>query len=85
MIVHFGTDANNEQHNGKPAWARGCNIYRKKPEEADFTLIAFDTASPYVDGVSGTAVDCTYKVCYRATRENDLGPMSPEQTIAAGG
>jgi hypothetical protein len=85
VIVHFGTDASNEQHNGKPAWARGCMIYRKKANEADFSMIAFDTASPYVDMVPGNAVDVTYKVTYRGTKETNLGPMSPEQTIAAGG
>ncbi len=85
VIVHFGTDASNEQHNGKPSWARGCQIYRKKAGESDFSMIAYDTASPYVDTVSGTAVDATYKVAYRGTRETDLGPMSPEMTIAAGG
>ena len=85
VIVHFGTDPSNEQINGKPAWARGCNIYRKRAGESEFSLIAFDMASPYVDTVNGAAIDVTYKVAYRATRENDLGPISPEQTIAAGG
>lgn len=85
VIVHFGTDASNEQHNGKPGWARGCFIYRKKSGETDFSMIAFDTASPYVDTVSGSAVDATYKVAYRGTQEDDIGPMSPEMMIAAGG
>jgi hypothetical protein len=85
VIVHFGTDASNELHNGKPSWARGCVIWRKKTGESDFSMIAFDTASPYVDTVSGSAVDATYKVAYRGTDENDLGPMSTEQMIAAGG
>ncbi|MCL6629647.1 MAG: hypothetical protein K6U00_08625, partial [Armatimonadetes bacterium] len=85
VIVHFGTDASNELHNGKPSWARGCNIYRKKAGESGFTMIAFDTASPYVDTITGSAVDVTYKVAYRGTKETDIGPMSPEQTIAAGG
>ena len=39
----------------------------------------------YVDTVASSAVDATYKVAYRGTHEDDLGPMSPEQTIAAGG
>jgi len=85
VIVHSGTDASNELHNGKPDWARGCNIYRKKTGESGFTMIAFDTASPYVDTITGPAVDVTYKVAYRGTKETDIGPMSPEQTIAAGG
>ncbi len=85
VIVHFGTDASNEMHNGKPGWARGCLIYRKKSGESNFSMIAYDTASPYVDTVSGTAVDATYKVAYRGTDENDIGASSPEQTVAAGG
>lgn len=85
VIVHFGTDPSNEMRNGKPSWARGCVIYRKRADETEFRMIAFDLASPYVDTVSGPAADLTYKVAYRATRENDLGPYSPEQTIAAGG
>lgn len=84
VIVHFGTDASNEQHNGKPGWARGCFIYRKKSSESDFSMIAYDTVSPYVDTVSGSAVDATYWVAHRGTQENDIGPMSAEQTIAAG-
>jgi len=85
VVVHFGTDASNEQHNGKPDWARGCFIYRKKSGESDFTMIAYDTASPYVDTVTGPAVDAAYKVAYRGTRETDIGAFCPEQTVAAGG
>ncbi len=85
VIVHFGTDASNELHNGKPDWARGCVIWRKTTGESDFHMIAYDTSSPYVDTVSGPAVDATYKVAYRATRESDIGAFSPEQTVAAGG
>jgi hypothetical protein len=85
VIIHFGTDATNELHNGKPDWAFGCSIYRKKAGESAFSLIAFDTASPYVDSVTGAAVDVTYKVAYRGRGEDEHGPVSPEQTIAAGG
>lgn len=85
VLVHFGTDPANEQLNGKPDWAHGCFIYRKKTGESDFSMIAYDTASPYLDRVTGPAVDVTYRVAYRGTRETDIGPMSPEQTIAAGG
>lgn len=85
VIVHFGTDAGNEQANGKPAWALGCNIYRKRGTETDYSLIAFDTASPYVDTITGTAVNVSYKVAYRGVRATDIGGSSPEQTVAAGG
>lgn len=85
VLVHFGTDASNEQLNGKPDWAHGCFIYRKKTGEDEFRMVAYDTASPYADMVSGPAVDVTYRVAYRGTRETDIGPMSPEQTVAAGG
>jgi hypothetical protein len=85
VIIHFGTDPGNEQLNGKPAWAKGCNIYRRKADESDFSLIAFDTASPYVDTVHGPPTRVTYKAAYRATRDNDLGPSSEETTVTAGG
>ena len=68
VIVHFGTDPSNEQINGKPAWARGCNIYRKRADESEFGLIAFDMASPYVDMVNGPAVDVTYPCTYCIVR-----------------
>jgi len=85
VIVHFGTEPNNEQQNGKPVWAAGCNIYRRKQGETTFELIAFDTASPYVDHLTGSAINVTYKVAYRGIRATDEGGSSPEQTVAAGG
>ncbi len=85
VIVHFGTTPGNEQTNGKPAWAHGCNIYRKKQGEADYTLIAFDTASPYVDTLKGAAANYSYQAAYRGVRATDEGGSSPEQTVAAGG
>ena len=85
VIVHFGTDTGNEQQNGKPAWAAGCNIYRKKGTETEYSLIAFDTASPYTDHIPGGAVNVSYKVVYLGVRVTDEGGMSPEQTVAAGG
>ena len=85
VILHFGTDPNNGQRNGKPAWAAGCNLYRKKPGDTEFVLIAFDTASPYVDTVTGPAVSVAYKAAYRGTRDTDEGGLCPEQTVAAGG
>jgi hypothetical protein len=85
VVVHFGTDPNNEQQNGKPGWALGCNIYRKRAGEAAFALIAFDTASPYVDHITGPAQDVSYKAAYRGTGANDEGGHSLVQTIAVGG
>ena len=84
VAIHFGTNPGNELTNGKPLWASGCNIYRKMGAEADYRLIAFDTASPYVDVVSGPAINVSYKVVYRGVRATDLGGGSPEQTVAAG-
>ena len=46
VIIHFGDNPGNEQTNSKPAWALGCNIYRKKGAETTCTLIAFDTTTP---------------------------------------
>ena len=84
VVVHFGTNPGDEQTNGKPAWAAGCNVYRKKAGETAFALLAFDTASPYVDSVTGAAANYAYKAAYRGVREGDEGAHSPEQTVAAG-
>lgn len=48
VILHFGTTPGNERTNGKPLWARGANIYRKKAVSPAFSLLAFDSASPYI-------------------------------------
>lgn len=85
VTVHFGTDPQNERINGKPAWARGCNIYRKKAGEDEYSLMAFDTASPYVDEIFGAGAEYTYAVRYRGTKSSDIGAQSAEVTIAARG
>ena len=84
VVVHFGTTPGNELTNGKPAWAIGCNIYRKKASDADWTLIAFDTASPYVDTITGPAANYQYRVAYRGTRATDEGASSVQSTVATG-
>jgi hypothetical protein len=84
VVIHFGTTPGNELTNGKPAWALGCNIYRKKPADADWILIAFDTASPYVDTISGPAGNYQYRAAYRGTRATDEGASSAESTVATG-
>ncbi|MCS7311200.1 MAG: hypothetical protein NZ741_13370, partial [Armatimonadetes bacterium] len=48
VIIHFGTNPDDETRNGKPEWALGANIYVKAEDELDYRLLAFDTASPYV-------------------------------------
>jgi len=40
--------------------------------EAEYRLLAFETASPYVGE-------------YRGTRERDEGTLSPEETVSVGG
>lgn len=85
VYVHFGTMPGNEMMNGKPAGVKGCNIYRKKAGEEDFTLLAFETASPYVDVISGPAADYTYIVQYRGTRSTDVGNSSSPMTIGVSG
>jgi hypothetical protein len=84
VVVHFGTTPGNELTNGKPAWAIGCNIYRKKSGDAEWTLIAFDTASPYVDTITGPAANYQYRAAYRGTRASDEGASSAESTVATG-
>ncbi len=85
VVIHFGTDAGNELTNHKPDWAKGCNIYRRIGATGDFALIAFDTASPYVDihGLT-TASNVSYRAAYRGTKEADIGASCPEQTVATG-
>lgn len=85
VTVHFGTEPGNEQINGKPAWAKGCNIYRRRAGETEFSLLAFESASPYVDEISGEGIEYTYVVRYRGTRSRDLGAQSAEVTVAAMG
>ena len=85
VIVHFGTDPGDEQTNGKPDWAMGCNLYRRKSTDPDWSLIAFDTASPYVDVITGAPATYCYRAAYRGTRTSDEGASSAESSIASGG
>jgi len=85
VVIHFGTDPGDEQTNGKPDWAMGCNIYRRKSTVADWSLIAFDTASPYVDVITGEPAVYCYRAAYRGTRTSDEGASSAESSIAFGG
>lgn len=84
VVIHFGTTPGNELTNGKPAWALGCNIYRKKATDADWVLIAFDTASLYIDTITGAAGNFQYRAAYRGTRATDEGASSATSTIATG-
>jgi hypothetical protein len=85
VIVHFGTEPGNERINGRPAWAQGCNIYRRKAGETEFAMLAFQKKSPYTDQITGDGTDYTYAVRYRGTNATDLGAQSGEETIAARG
>lgn len=85
VYVHFGSDPTNEQINGKPAGVKGCNIYRKKAGDENFQLVAYQSASPYVDFISGDGSDYSYFVTYRGNKASDLGQPSAPQTIAARG
>ncbi len=85
VIIHFGTSPVNEMMNGKPVGVKGCNVYRKKAGEEAFSMIAFSSASPYVDVITGPAADYTYFVQYRGAKTSDLGGQSAEETIAARG
>jgi hypothetical protein len=91
VVVHFGTNPDDERRNSKPAWALGANIYIKAEDEDEYRLLAFDTASPYVweyrgaPGGRGTACRALTRVAYRGTREQDVGMLSPEETVSVGG
>jgi hypothetical protein len=91
VVVHFGTNPDDERRNSKPAWALGANIYIKAEDEDEYRLLAFDTASPCVweyrgaPGCRGTACRALTRVAYRGTREQDVGMLSPEETVSVGG
>jgi hypothetical protein len=38
VVIHFGTNPDDERRNGKPDWAIGANIYIKVEDEADYRL-----------------------------------------------
>jgi hypothetical protein len=84
-IVHFGTQPTNERLNNRPAWAQGCNIYRKRAGDTEYTLMGFQKASPYTEEITGEAEDYTYVVRYRGNKAQDIGAQSAEVTIAARG
>ena len=83
ITVHFGTSPGNELLNGKPAWAKGCNIYRRKAGETEFRLRDFASSSPYYDTVVGPAAEYSYYARYRGTKPADLGGQSAEAEVAA--
>lgn len=85
VVVHFGTLPQNEHLNGKPAGAKGANIYRKGPGEDAFRLLVYATSSPYEDVISGSASDYAYMVRYRGTKPDQLSQDSPEATVAVRG
>jgi hypothetical protein len=85
VVVHFGTNPDDETRNGKPDWAIGANIYIKAQDEADYRLLAFDTASRYVWEYRGAPKRFSFRVAYRGVRERDEGTLSPEETVSVGG
>jgi hypothetical protein len=85
VTVHFGTSPQNERLNAKPAWAKGCNIYRKRSGDTEWAMLAFQGASPYIDRVSGSGTDYTYMVRYRGTQADEIGDESVTVTVAARG
>jgi hypothetical protein len=85
VVVHFGTNPDDERRNGKPDWAIGANIYIKAEDEADYRLLAFDTASRYVWEYRGAPKRFSFRVAYRGVRERDEGTLSPEETVSVGG
>ena len=83
-IIHFGTDAPNEQRNGLVKWAIGCNIYRKLQSESEFRLIDFDTSSPYEDTAIWPPQQVQYAVAYRGRRAHEVGGMSVSRSVVSG-
>lgn len=85
VVIHFGTNPDDESRNGKPEWALGANIYIKAEDEPEYRLLAFDTASPYVWEYRGAPKRFSFRVAYRGRRERDEGTPSPEETVSVGG
>lgn len=84
VVIHFGTNAANENSNHFPTWAIGCNIYRRLHTETAFTLVNLDTASPYEDNVTWTAQEVQYEVAYRGRRATEVGVISQPVTVVCG-
>ncbi len=84
VFVHFGTMPRNEHLNGKPKWARGCCIYRRKAGESEYRLIAESSRSPYRDEIEDEAVSVTYLAAYQASGTHEIGRYSTPSTVAAG-
>jgi len=76
---------------GGLGWGRCLNLYAKAliyikaQDEADYRLLAFDTASPYVWEYRGAPKRFSFRVAYRGVRERDKGTLSPEETVSVGG
>jgi hypothetical protein len=85
VIVHCGSTPSNEMLNGKPRWAMGCNIYRKKAGEDEWRLIACTPTSPYMDEIDEESVQVSYVVRHVAKRNGEMGGGSLTSSIAAGG
>ncbi|MCS6918572.1 MAG: hypothetical protein NZM28_02250 [Fimbriimonadales bacterium] len=85
VVVHFGTNPDDERLNGKPEWALGANIYIRAEGEAEYRLLAFDTASPYTWEYRGAPKRFYFRVAYRGRREQDVGTPSPEEAVSVGG
>lgn len=85
VVIHFGTEPENEQRNTKPDWAIGANIYIKADDEAEYRLLAFDTASPYVWEYRGAPKRFSFRVAYCGRGERDEGTWSEEVVVSVGG
>lgn len=84
VIIHFGTNPEDERRNGKPEWAIGANIYIRAEGETDYRLLAFDTASPYVWEYRGAPQRFYFRVAYRGRGERDEGTWSDEVGVVVG-
>lgn len=85
VIVHFGTNPSNEHLNGKPKWARGCNIYRRIGDSGEMAMVTCATSSPYHDTVGSEIARVSYAAAYQGTRNHDTGSFSPMMSVAVGG
>lgn len=84
VAVHFGESPANERTNKRPSWARGCEIYRRKEGEKEFTMVAYASQSPFYDDIRENLVRVTYCARYRGAGTRDVGPQSPVVSAAVG-
>lgn len=85
VTVHWGPNPGNERMNGRPPGVKGAVIYRRQAGIGDYQMVGFSNSSPFFDYVIGSAMDYTYIVRYRGSKDSELSDQSEPATVAARG